>query len=112
MIITSPNATPIFKFSPCSNKNTPGQIFKLFGALVMMVSFSTFAQTPYDIVLKGGRVIDPETGLDAVRNVGIRGGRIVEISANNLNGKEIIDVSNHIVSPGFIDLHAHGQTNK
>ena len=66
----------------------------------------------YDIVLKNGRVIDPETGLDAVRNVGIRGNRIVEISASPLSGKEVIDVSNLVVSPGFIDPHVHGMTNK
>ncbi|MEL6252159.1 MAG: amidohydrolase family protein [Bacteroidota bacterium] len=64
-----------------------------------------------DIVLKGGRVMDPETGLDAIRNVGIRGDRIVEISQDELEGKEVIDVSGLVVSPGFIDLHVHGQTN-
>ncbi|MEM8889332.1 MAG: amidohydrolase family protein [Bacteroidota bacterium] len=64
-----------------------------------------------DIVLKGGRVMDPETGLDAIRNVGIRGDRIVEISRDELEGKEVIDVSGLVVSPGFIDLHVHGQTN-
>ncbi len=74
---------------------------------------SSLAQTPdYDIVLKNGRVIDPETGLDAVRNVGIRGNRIVEISSAPLSGKEVIDVSNLVVSPGFIDPHVHGMTNK
>lgn len=80
-----------------------------------LVLFSTFAigQKPvYDIVLKNGRVMDPETGLDEIRNVGIRGNRIVEITKEELSGKETIDVSHLVVSPGFIDMHAHGQTNK
>ncbi|MCO6511383.1 MAG: hypothetical protein J5I65_11390 [Aridibacter famidurans] len=75
-------------------------------------SVSAEASETYDIVLKGGRVIDPETGLDAVRNVGIRGDRIAEISTSELQGKEVVDVSGLVVSPGFIDLHAHGQTNQ
>lgn len=81
--------------------------------LIFAGVLSSLAQAPdYDIVLKNGRVIDPETGLDAVRNVGIRGNRIVEISATPLTGKEVIDVSNLVVSPGFIDPHVHGMTNK
>lgn len=68
--------------------------------------------TTYDIVLQGGRVMDPETGLDAIRNVGIRGDRIVEISAATLLAKEIVDVSGLVVAPGFIDLHVHGMTPK
>ena len=66
----------------------------------------------FDIVLQQGRVIDPETKLDEVRNVGIRNGRIVEISTNPLIGRENIDVSGLVVAPGFIDLHVHGITNK
>lgn len=71
------------------------------------------AQTsdPYDIVLNGGRVIDPETGLDDVRNIGITDGRIQAISSQALTGKEQYDVSGLVVSPGFIDLHVHGITN-
>jgi N-acyl-D-glutamate deacylase len=68
------------------------------------------AEGGYDLVLAGGRVIDPETGLDAVRNVGIRGGNIAVISAKPLEGKIGIDATGLIVAPGFIDLHAHGQT--
>ena len=56
--------------------------------------------------------MDPETGLDAVRNVGIRGDRIVEISERRLQGGDVIDVSGLVVAPGFIDLYAHGQTNE
>jgi len=75
---------------------------------------SSSAQTTieYDIVLAGGRVIDPETKLDAIRNVGILNNRIAQISTEPLKGKQIINVSGLVVSPGFIDLHIHGRTNK
>ncbi len=66
----------------------------------------------YDVVLRGGRVIDPETGLDAVRNIGVRDDRIVEITEEPLEGRDVVDVSGLVVAPGFIDLHAHGQTNQ
>ena len=66
-------------------------------------------ESDYDIVLVGGRVIDPESGLDAVRNVGIVGGFIGAITDDELTGHEVIDVAGLVVSPGFIDLHAHGQ---
>ncbi|WP_083001623.1 amidohydrolase family protein [Halomonas sp. GT] len=64
---------------------------------------------PFDTVLIGGRVIDPETGLDAIRNVGIKGERIAAISETPLKGDKTLDASGLIVAPGFIDLHAHGQ---
>jgi N-acyl-D-aspartate/D-glutamate deacylase len=65
---------------------------------------------PYDIVLAGGRVMDPATGLDAVRHVGIRGGQIATISQTPLTGATVVDVSGLVVAPGFIDPHAHAQT--
>ncbi|MHC4924439.1 MAG: amidohydrolase family protein [Planctomycetota bacterium] len=68
------------------------------------------AQEAYDVVLMGGRVMDPETGLDAIRNVGIRGQTIVAISEEPLEGTTVVDVSGLVVAPGFVDLHAHGQT--
>jgi len=63
----------------------------------------------YDVVIANGRVMDPESGLDAVRNVGISGGRIRAISSSVLKGKQIIDAKGLVVAPGFIDLHQHGQ---
>ena len=63
----------------------------------------------YDVVVSNGRVMDPESGLDSVRNIGIRAGRIEVISSENLNGTRAIDASGHVVAPGFIDLHEHGQ---
>ena len=68
------------------------------------------AQDSYDIVISNGRVMDPETGLDAVRNVGIRGQSIVAISSDPLRGTTEVNARGLVVSPGFIDLHAHGQT--
>jgi N-acyl-D-aspartate/D-glutamate deacylase len=64
---------------------------------------------PFDLVLRGGRVIDPASGLDAVRHIAVRDGRIAAISTRPLEGREIIDVSGLVVAPGFVDLHAHGQ---
>jgi len=67
------------------------------------------AQT-YDVVLRDGRVLDPESSLDAIRSVGIRGKKIAAISVQPLRGKVEIDASGLVVAPGFIDLHSHGQT--
>ncbi len=69
------------------------------------------AQTPvYDVVLTGGRVIDPASGLDAVRNVGIQGETIAAVSEDELRGATEFDVSGLVVAPGFIDLHRHGDS--
>jgi len=75
---------------------------------LLLLSTPLLAQT-YDIVLTGGRVLDPETGLDAVRNVGIANGKIARISAQSLQGQRTISAKGLVVAPGFIDLHQHGQ---
>src|SRR6266404_8803853 len=67
------------------------------------------AATVFAVVILHGRVMDPETNLDAVRNVGISGGRIREISEKELRGKETIEARGLVIAPGFIDLHEHGQ---
>jgi N-acyl-D-aspartate/D-glutamate deacylase len=76
--------------------------------LSLLVSAPVFAQT-YDVVLANGRVIDPETNLDAIRNVGLNGGRIAAISASPLTGRTTVDAKGLVVTAGFIDLHSHGQ---
>src|SRR5262245_17819326 len=64
----------------------------------------------HDLVLRGGRVVDPETGLDGVRDVGIDGRRIASVSSEPLPGDTVVDVGGMVVAPGFIDLHSHAQT--
>ena len=61
----------------------------------------------FDVVILNGRVLDPESGLDGVRNVGIRGDRIVAITADRISGRATIDARGLVVAPGFIDLHRH-----
>ena len=65
----------------------------------------------FDIVINNGRVMDPETNFDQVRNVGIKNGRIVKISGDKLSGDTEIDATGHVVSPGFIDTQAHSHGN-
>ncbi len=69
----------------------------------------TFRFQRFDLVVANGRVIDPETRLDAIRHVGITGGRIAAVSRTPLRGPAVVDAAGLVVAPGFIDLHAHGQ---
>jgi CubicO group peptidase (beta-lactamase class C family)/N-acyl-D-aspartate/D-glutamate deacylase len=63
----------------------------------------------FDVVIANGQVMDPESGLDAVRHVGIRSGKIAALSERPLTGRQVINAAGLVVAPGFIDLHAHGQ---
>ncbi len=80
-----------------------------FALLCAAVQAAPLAAQGYDLVLAGGRVMDPASGLDAVRYVGVTDGRVAAISETPLDGGEVVDVSGLVVAPGFIDLHAHGQ---
>lgn len=76
----------------------------------LLIFFTALASAQqYDLVIAGGRVIDPETGLDAVRNVGIRDGKIVRVTAETLTAGRVIQAGGLVVAPGFIDLHQHAQ---
>jgi N-acyl-D-aspartate/D-glutamate deacylase len=65
----------------------------------------------YDVVILNGRVMDPETEFDAVRNVGIQDGIVRTITEGDISGSETIDAAGHVVTAGFIDTHHHGAGN-
>jgi N-acyl-D-aspartate/D-glutamate deacylase len=77
-------------------------------ALLLVLQLTT--PPVYDRVILGGRVIDPASNFDAVRNIGLSGGRIAVITTEAIAGRDTIDARGLVVAPGFIDLHAHGQT--
>jgi len=66
----------------------------------------------YDLIVKGGRVIDPSRKLDAVRDVAIADGRIAAIAANITADAETIDAHGKLVVPGLIDIHTHAARMK
>ena len=83
--------------------------------LLVLVTITLLLQTctksiNYDTVIVGGRVIDPETKLDAIRNLGIIDGKIAAVTDEDLRGGKTINAEGLVIAPGFIDLHSHGQT--
>lgn len=81
----------------------------VIAVLWLGVGTAVSAAERFDVVIAGGRVMDPESGLDAVRDVGIRAGRIAAISRSPLDGETRVDARGKVVAPGFIDLHWHGK---
>ena len=82
-------------------------------AIIAAVALAAACTSPsYDLVIANGRVMDPESGLDGVRHVGITGGKIVVISEGTLKGTRVVDATGLVVAPGFIDLHEHGQNEE
>jgi dihydroorotase len=71
-----------------------------------------FAAT-YELIIKGGRVIDPSVGLDAIRDVAIAGGKIAAVEANIAgDAGETVDARGKLVVPGLIDIHTHAGRTK
>jgi dihydroorotase len=67
----------------------------------------------YDLIVKGGRVIDPSLGVDAVRDVAVAGGRIAAVAENiAVDATEIVDARGKLVVPGLIDIHTHAARSK
>lgn len=81
---------------------------RFFAAVLFFSAGLAFSQT-YDVAINNGRVMDPESGLDATRSLGISGGKVRAISDKPLTARTVIDAKGLVVSPGFIDLHWHGR---
>ena len=79
----------------------------VFFALLIACLATPALAADYDVVILNGRVMDVETNFDAVRNVGIKDGRIVAVTDQPLEGVETVDVAGLVVAPGFIDTHTH-----
>ena len=73
---------------------------------------SVAQEPPYDLVIRGGRVIDPETKIDRVANIGIRGATIVTVTDASITGNRVIEARGRVVAPGFIDILSGGFTRE
>jgi len=83
-------------------------ILRIAAAWLALVLGAPALAQPFDLVIANGRVMDPASGLDAVRHVGVRGGRVQAVSEAPLHGARTIDATGLVVAPGFINLHWHG----
>ena len=90
---------------------TIGPLLIAGAATLIAWSLAGCSRVPdYDLVLADGRVMDPATGLNAIRHIGILNGKIAVLSEKPLTGVALVNISGLVVAPGFIDIHAHGQT--
>src|SRR3954447_21296797 len=78
-------------------------------AALFLVAAAAFGQTDFDLLLKGGHVVDPKNRVNAVRDIGIKDGTIAEVAANIAANRALktVDVSPYYVTPGLIDIHVH-----
>ncbi len=81
----------------------------LFVKLAFFLTASLLSGQTYDLLIKGGHVIDPSNRIDGVMDVAIRGGRIARVAADipAAGSRKVIDAAGLYVTPGLIDLHSH-----
>ena len=100
---------PWFAKSPGKVNAGAMRFLRAIHPVVWLLLTPALAQQPYDLVIKGGRVIDPHNGIDAVRDIGIHDHKIaaVERSIAASQGAASINARGLIVTPGFVDIHTH-----
>lgn len=81
-------------------------------SLIAFAALALGCSDGYDVVIANGRVMDPASGLDAMRSIGIMDGRIAIITDEQLQGDRVVDALGLVVAPGFVDLHQHGQDDE
>lgn len=101
------------------NPTTRRQFFRhtLFGSLMCtlterysnLLGAEKAVAVPYDLLIKGGRVVDPSQKLSAVRDVAIAGGKVVRVAENlaEADARQVLDAKGKVVTPGLIDVHVH-----
>ncbi|MDO9478492.1 MAG: amidohydrolase family protein [Pseudohongiella sp.] len=96
-----------------NSRNRTSARFSLLLTISLLITHSMAVAGEYDLVIRQARVIDPETGLDGIRDVGIFEGRITAVE-NQLGqvdaDTQVINASGLVLAPGFIDMHVHGQS--
>lgn len=78
-------------------------------ALLVVVALSAFAQPPYELLLKGGRVLDPKNRINDVMDVAVAGGKIAALARNipATQARRVVDATGLYVTPGLVDIHVH-----
>ena len=87
----------------------PSLICKLYDQSAPVLAAQTGAAPTYDLLIRGGQVIDPTQGLSAETSIGIRDGKVARIAGNiaESEARQVLDARKMIVTPGLIDIHVH-----
>jgi dihydroorotase len=85
------------------------RVFLAATGIAPLACMSRMRAARYDLIIKGGRIIDPSERVDRVADIAVRGGRIAAIQANIGVGEaaDVLDARGQLVTPGLIDLHVH-----